>query len=421
MATLGDANTRLEEVSYVVPAMVHLNKELRRHKALSAMAWLVQPLPPVEPAFIANAIEREFGLNQEDFTVHRHYPEDFRLNFHHQRHRDLVSEARKLKLDGLDIHVRPWKLLRHAFGAALRFRVKICIEGIPIHAWRPEVDAAIVGTHYTMDTIDTPYDDSSFDSRTIDVWAWTVNPSLIPKVNWLTLTDFSYAVACPGLSSSQVSSVTPQDVRSKAVLMFRVLLHLDRVDDFSAAPVDGAYDLGGTVVPFKPATRWLPWLLGMIDGTSTPVDTSQPLPSDEPPSREQRRPRVAPHSCRNGTLHSDIRHDDPSDEESRDGSSGSRRWHSHRDRRGRECGKALVDGRSWERSPWPRECHDRSRHHLLLSPTDNTSSNNANVFVDITFRVIFDSKASLLQQQLSSMLSGHLERVSVEVATIRQA
>ncbi|KAL5224917.1 hypothetical protein ABZP36_011556 [Zizania latifolia] len=149
------------------------------------VAWLVQPLPLFEPEVIADAIEREFGLSQEDFSVHRHYPKDFCLDFLHQRHRNLVSEARKLKINGLDIHVQPWKLLCHAFGAALCFRVKICP------------------------------------------------------------------------SSSQVASARPKDARSKAGLTFRVLLHLDQVDDFSAAPANGVYDLGGTVVPFWPTSRRL--------------------------------------------------------------------------------------------------------------------------------------------------------------------
>ncbi|KAL5207917.1 hypothetical protein ABZP36_032352 [Zizania latifolia] len=136
MATLADTNTRLEEVSCVLPASVFLNKELGCLEALTAVAWLVQLFSPVEPDLLPDALEKEFGLSHDEFTLWRHYPEDFRIDFRHQRHWDLVSEARRLKVDGLDIHVWPWKLLRHVFGAALRFHIKLCLEGIPIHAWR---------------------------------------------------------------------------------------------------------------------------------------------------------------------------------------------------------------------------------------------------------------------------------------------
>ncbi|KAL5214517.1 hypothetical protein ABZP36_003669 [Zizania latifolia] len=95
MATLGDANTRLEEDSYVILATMHLNKELRRREALIALAWLVQPSPLLEPVFMVKAIEREFGLSPAEFSVHRHYPEDFWLEFHHQRHRVLITEMCK--------------------------------------------------------------------------------------------------------------------------------------------------------------------------------------------------------------------------------------------------------------------------------------------------------------------------------------
>lgn len=101
-----------------------------------------------------------------------------------------ASGAQRFFYQGLEVHVRPWRTLRHAFGASLSFRVRLCLESLPVHAWYTEVADKVIGTKCALQC----FQDRSTrceDTRTLDLWAWTANLSSIAKVSWTTFTGRS--------------------------------------------------------------------------------------------------------------------------------------------------------------------------------------------------------------------------------------
>lgn len=71
-------------------------------------------------------------------------------------------------------------------GTVLLFQVRLCLDGVPMHAWRMDITERLIGRNCALEGIDT---DQPEETKTINLWAWMANPSSIPKCIWLTFTD----------------------------------------------------------------------------------------------------------------------------------------------------------------------------------------------------------------------------------------
>ncbi|XP_025827103.1 uncharacterized protein LOC112902307 [Panicum hallii] len=127
-------------------------------------------------------------LHRGEVVVSRHQPQPFLLKFANRRLTEEAAAMRYIKHHGVVLNVRPWRSLEAALGAAMFFRVRLCLEGIPVHAWNPEIVERLIGRSCALECIDTNLLHPD-DTRTIDVWAWTPNPSRIPKCPWLVFTS----------------------------------------------------------------------------------------------------------------------------------------------------------------------------------------------------------------------------------------
>ena len=110
-------------------------------------------------------------------------------------------------------------------------------------AWTLFVVERIIGRRCSLDYLD---DHSALrtSSETLDLWAWTADPNLIPKVIWLTFTTRPSG----GL---QVFANVARPSGCKRGATFRVLVHLDMVEDHSNAPLD-CYTSDGRAEAFSP-------------------------------------------------------------------------------------------------------------------------------------------------------------------------
>ena len=71
-----------------------------------------------------------------------------------------------------------------------QYHVRLCLEGIPLHAWNQSIAKRAVARACDMDYVEQLSLDRR-DTRALCLWAWTYNPSDIPKVTWLTLSGRS--------------------------------------------------------------------------------------------------------------------------------------------------------------------------------------------------------------------------------------
>ncbi|CAD6232924.1 unnamed protein product [Miscanthus lutarioriparius] len=155
----------------------------------------------------------------------------------------------------LDIHTRSWQLVTHGDICNLKYRVHLCLEGIPLHAWNESIAKRVVARACDLDYVEKSSLDHA-DTRALCVWAWTHNPSDIPKVTWLTL------------SCRKVEFHSSQPAHGRRGLTFRVLVHLDLVEDPPGRDGHAA------------APRVYTWDYGVINGERTPRDRHDPPPAD---------------------------------------------------------------------------------------------------------------------------------------------
>ena len=137
----------------------------------------------------------------------------------------------------------------------LKYRVRLCLEGILLHAWNESIAKRVVARSCDINYIEKASLDRT-DTRALCVWAWTHNPSDIPKVTWLTL------------SCRKAELHTSQSARGRRGLTFRVLVHLDLVEDPPGRDGRAA------------APRVYTWDYGVVDGERVPRDRHDPPPAD---------------------------------------------------------------------------------------------------------------------------------------------
>jgi hypothetical protein len=147
----------------------------------------------------------------------------------------------------------PWRVLPYGDHCDLRHHVHICLEGIPLHAWNESIAKRVVARSCDLDYVDPRSlrcDNNRAlcpdNTRALCLWAWTYNPSDIPKVTWLTLT-----------TNAVTAHDGPTPPRGCQGLTFKVLVHLDLIE----SPVD---EFGRT------STRSLTWHYGVVDGERGP-------------------------------------------------------------------------------------------------------------------------------------------------------
>ncbi|XBI01440.1 hypothetical protein VPH35_130214 [Triticum aestivum] len=242
----GDASLRPAEDFVVVPATPEMQAESAVLSTNAAVAWLEGDRQDVSCQQVAADVARALGARKEDVEVVKHYPERFLIRFMHQHHcADAVSRD-YLPGSGFRIFARQWRLEAHADNEDMLLHVRLCLEGVPLHAWNEYVATFLIGRRCSLDYIE-PRSRRKEDTRDLSLWAWTADPSAIPKVKWLTL---------PARGHRR---------RGRRGLRHRVIIHLDLLEDHSKAGEDDDN-------PPPPDVEEFTWYRKFVDGTYIPPD-----------------------------------------------------------------------------------------------------------------------------------------------------
>ncbi|XP_039789865.1 uncharacterized protein LOC120655946 isoform X2 [Panicum virgatum] len=232
MSRLGDPATRPEAEDCLVQSTRAIDDNLREWDTTGAVTWAVQGPESTGPAEIEAAIREEFNLRHDEVKVTCHFPESFLIKFKYDRHCSLALEKGSARRRSIEVFFVKWRSLRDAEGVALLFRVKLCLDGVPRHAWSAELEERIISRTCALEGIETNLDRPA-DTKIIDLWAWTANPSTIPKLVWLTFTG---RARDPHLASVQVTDTPPE--RWQRGVKHPVIVHLEEFQDYTAASVN---------------------------------------------------------------------------------------------------------------------------------------------------------------------------------------
>ncbi|TKW08333.1 hypothetical protein SEVIR_6G022232v4 [Setaria viridis] len=208
---------------------------------------------------------------------------------------------------GIDICLHTWRSLTHALSFPIFYRVRLCLDGIPAHAWTLEIVERVVSHKCALQCIVTNLIQPA-DSRHIELWAWTADPSEIPKKVWLAfthkLTDRS--------SAFSVSAEPPPESWQQGA-RYEVFIHVPQLEDYTAAArnLHEAVDNPASITPVR---RRYEWRYGLVNGAlpdaRSRFPTCLPWPPREPEGRDDGEGRRAHggqgRERRNGDTHGDI-------------------------------------------------------------------------------------------------------------------
>ncbi|KAL5215239.1 hypothetical protein ABZP36_004391 [Zizania latifolia] len=194
-----------------------------------------------------------------DLQVTEFFPEDFLVTLAEAPIRDAVLEAGSMVYGGRVFVFRPWDVQLHARSASLPFHVRLCIEGLLMHAWNEEGVAHVVGRYCSVHYYEE-YSRRNNYSKTYDLWAWCHNPSDTAKIVWLTVSNLD-----PLQPSVDIPFVCadPYDSSVEGLKLghtYKLLIHVDKVEDYSKAAMYG-----------HPCVRSFEWRLGVPDGEDVHV------------------------------------------------------------------------------------------------------------------------------------------------------
>ncbi|CAN6361134.1 unnamed protein product [Urochloa humidicola] len=209
MATYpGDLQVRPD---YAVCAISATGLVKRKREALigkMAICWFTGNSHDIGTHHVVNALNEQLRISRHEVHVITRFPRQYLVFFSDSRAYRRVLHHRSIHNRGRVFKFEPWTERRNVMETKLEFR-HCAIHNIEEHARRQE------------------------RTRTYDLWAWSSNPSKIPKKVLLTITDPDReqpAVDIP-LPLAELQHDPPEDF--KGAYDYKLHIHLDVVKDLS--------------------------------------------------------------------------------------------------------------------------------------------------------------------------------------------
>ncbi|KAL5220116.1 hypothetical protein ABZP36_024829 [Zizania latifolia] len=196
----------------------------------------------------------EMGLPDDSVKVTKFHPEYFLVTLASTSVRDATVEAGHITVNGRVYAFRAWDVKLHVSPNALPYHVRLCLEGLPMHAWKDHIVVQVVGQSCSVHFIEE-YSRQTNYTRTLDLWVWCQHPDAIPKIVWLTITNPDAAQAPTNIPLTNVEPYDASVLSLKLAHSYKVLLHVDKIDSFSFGSKAG-----------HPVSQSFDWVYGMLDG-----------------------------------------------------------------------------------------------------------------------------------------------------------
>lgn len=274
---LGDPSLRTEEDTCYIATSYDLDRARLDWESSAIVAWTLSAPSGADRSDVEDVFCRKYRLRPSELVVSSHFPEQYIVKFSSAELRDRVMRTERccFKLDGLDVHFRPWRAVSHGYNADLHYRAHVLVDGLPPFAWRPEIVDQLVGRNCAVQRFDDGFTTMEVTSS-FGMWVWTPSPRRIAKAMWCTFVN-----KAPCGLSSRIRIDEDRPDQWKRGMTFRVLLHIDRIEDFNGAPV---LDGDAPISDFRPRVHALPPChLGTIDGMPVDAGAGSVLPAAIPP------------------------------------------------------------------------------------------------------------------------------------------
>ncbi|KAM0874925.1 hypothetical protein ACQ4PT_037119 [Festuca glaucescens] len=224
-------------VRAAAPRSAAIAEEERRLTRLGVVAVVVGWCPDLELPDVARAFARHFRLLEEAVQVTMLAPGEFLVIFSTVAARNAAVQWQGVVPFGrVSFMVSPWSRFRKATAGRLCYKVRVCIEGVPSSAHNWEAVKGLFDSSVIFDSVDNSLN-SKEDSACFKVWVWMANVGSLARRGLLDLEE-PLEVDSPLLHLPELGILADRPVRSGPVktLSYNIILHLDRVLDFSGSP-----------------------------------------------------------------------------------------------------------------------------------------------------------------------------------------
>jgi hypothetical protein len=165
-----------------------------------------------------------FGIRKHELYVYQNRPEPFIVIFSECRARDLVFVAGRLVDGPVELSLHSWDVDQFGTRDRIPYHVRLCIEGIPHHAWCREMAEKVLCDEALIHHVEESSMDRN-DQRFFNCWVFTKDPSRIPQTVFLSLLFYEV----DPWKHDLVNFSRPRSVKQSHV--FRVLIHIDAIED----------------------------------------------------------------------------------------------------------------------------------------------------------------------------------------------
>ena len=118
------------------------------------VACLFQDRDDIDTDHVKRAICSQMGVRDDDVKVARHKLEDFLIVFRHPHHRDAALDKRNLTVRSGHIKMLPWRTLPYGDYCDLKYHMRLCLEGIPLHVWNENIAKRAVARSCDLDYVE---------------------------------------------------------------------------------------------------------------------------------------------------------------------------------------------------------------------------------------------------------------------------
>ncbi|CAO2206674.1 unnamed protein product [Urochloa humidicola] len=259
-----------------VPRSEVIREVERELESFGLLAVQIDARVHLDTAQVRNEAVRRFRVPLYELGASRVAATTFLFRFGTQQQRNAAHQCRELQVGHSKLHLMPWKRQFNSKDMSrFQYRARLCIEGVPCHARHAEAVAGLFKAPSFIDDMDCDAEKPE-EEECLRLWLWTSDPDAIAFKGALHIEE---PVTLPeeGYAESMLELGMPMGaMRSKAAeaLEYEVLIHVDRVLDYSSPPrrsVNSYPDSPVSGVPVdEPVGEWplshpFTWRLGVPD------------------------------------------------------------------------------------------------------------------------------------------------------------
>jgi hypothetical protein len=214
----------------------------------------------VDSLFAGDMLLEKFNLQHGQYQLIKHFPEQFLIIFSDPRSKQWALDRRTVSYRGRVFHFGDWSENSYARETSFEFRVKVRVEGIPIHCWGEDVAARALGRSCAIHFVQ----ESSRRrerTRSFDLWAWCSDPYDIPKEVWLTVTEPDRELPSMDIPLTLAGSHHEGPTDLKRGHLYTLRNHIEVVEDLTFIRGKGSRGVLPTVCP----AREFVWSYGALD------------------------------------------------------------------------------------------------------------------------------------------------------------